>query len=51
MKFNNIDKNNNFDFSKTSNDYALYRDIYPKEFYDCLGQTRMGTPIHIFLKP
>ena len=42
MKFNNIDKNNNFDFSKTSNDYALYRDIYPKEFYDAFINNGIG---------
>ncbi len=42
MKFDNIDKNNNFDFSKTSGDYALYRDIYPKEFYDCFIKNGIG---------
>ena len=42
MKFNNIDKNNNFDFSKTSSDYANYRDIYPKEFYDCFINNGIG---------
>ena len=42
MKFNNIDKNNNFDFSKTSADYALYRDIYPSEFYDCFIKNGIG---------
>ena len=42
MKFDNIDKNNNFDFSKTSSDYASYRDIYPKEFYDCFINNGIG---------
>lgn len=30
----NIDGGKAFDWGKTSNDYAKYRDIYPKEFYD-----------------
>lgn len=42
MKFSNIDKNNNFDFSKTSGDYALYRDIYPTDFYDCFINNGIG---------
>ena len=42
MKFSNIDKNNNFDFSKTSADYASYRDIYPAEFYDCFIKNNIG---------
>ena len=42
MKFTNIDKNNNFDFSNTSSDYALYRDIYPKEFYDAFINNGIG---------
>ncbi|MCD8390499.1 MAG: class I SAM-dependent methyltransferase [Firmicutes bacterium] len=29
----NIDKGKNFDFGKTSENYASYRDIYPEEFY------------------
>ena len=28
-----IDDGKEFDWGKTSKDYALYRDIYPKEFY------------------
>ena len=42
MKFSNIDKNNNFDFSKTSGDYALYRDIYPTDFYDFFINNGIG---------
>lgn len=30
----NIDDGKAFDFGKTSNDYAKFRDIYPKIFYD-----------------
>ena len=30
----NIDGGKAFDFGRTSSDYAKYRDIYPKEFYD-----------------
>ncbi|MDD6038997.1 MAG: class I SAM-dependent methyltransferase [bacterium] len=33
MKINNIDKGKSFDWGKTSEDYAKYRDIYPEEFY------------------
>ena len=29
-----IDGGKPFDWGKTSNDYAKYRDIYPREFYD-----------------
>lgn len=34
MIINNIDKGKSFDWGKTSENYAKYRDIYPKEFYD-----------------
>ncbi len=30
----NIDKGKGFDWGRTSEDYAKYRDIYPKEFYE-----------------
>lgn len=30
----NIDKGKAFDWGRVSSDYARYRDIYPKEFYD-----------------
>lgn len=33
QKINNIDGGNSFDFGKTSQDYAKYRDIYPDIFY------------------
>lgn len=31
---NNIDGGKAFDWGRTSSDYAKYRDIYPKDFYD-----------------
>ena len=34
MNIDFIDKGKSFDWGKTSEDYAKYRDIYPKEFYD-----------------
>ena len=34
IKDDNIDKGKAFDWGRTSADYAKYRDIYPKEFYD-----------------
>lgn len=43
MKIKDIDNGNDFDFGKTSRDYAKYRDIYPKEFYDILLKNEIGT--------
>lgn len=34
MKKSHIDGGKDFDFGRTSQDYAKYRDIYPQEFYD-----------------
>ena len=34
MIIQDIDKGKDFDWGKTSSDYAKYRDIYPQEFYD-----------------
>lgn len=34
----NIDHGKAFDWGKTSEDYAKYRDIYPKEFYAKLAE-------------
>ncbi len=42
MKFINIDNGKNFDFGKTSAQYAKYRDIYPKEMYDKLYLSGVG---------
>ena len=36
MKLSHIDNSKEFDFGKTSADYARYRDIYPKSMYDRL---------------
>lgn len=33
MKLDNIDKGNEFDFGRTSEDYARYRDIYPVSMF------------------
>ena len=38
MIIQNIDKGRSFDWGKTSEDYAKYRDIYPQEFYDYILQ-------------
>lgn len=42
LKFNNIDNGNEFDFGKTSVEYAKYRDIYPKELYNKLYKLGIG---------
>ena len=34
MNKSHIDSGKEFDFGKTSTDYAKYRDIYPDEFYN-----------------
>lgn len=34
IKNKNIDGGKAFDWGKTSDDYAKFRDIYPQEFYD-----------------
>ena len=33
ISINDIDAGKEFNWGKTSRDYALYRDIYPQEFY------------------
>ncbi len=38
----NIDHGRAFDWGKTSEDYAKYRDIYPKEFYAKLEELSLG---------
>ncbi len=48
MIIQDIDKGNPFDWGKTSEDYAKYRDIYPQEFYDYilrLGLCRDGQKV------
>ena len=45
---NRIDSGKPFDWGRTSDDYAKYRDIYPKEFYDRiieLGLCKNGTSV------
>ena len=51
MKLSYIDSGNEFDFGRTSDNYAKYRDIYPQSMYEKLiafgigkrGQ-RLGKP-------
>lgn len=48
MQINDIDKGKEFDWGKTSEDYARYRDIYPQEFYDhilALGLCKDGQKV------
>lgn len=42
MKLDFIDKGNEFDFGRTSDDYGKYRDIYPKSMYDKLIKLGIG---------
>ena len=42
MKLTYIDNNNSFDFGKTSDNYALFRDIYPQSMYDKLIEMGIG---------
>ena len=42
MKLNFIDSGKDFDFGRTSEDYAKYRDIYPKSMYDKLISFGVG---------
>ena len=42
MKLDFIDKGNEFDFGRTSDSYAKYRDIYPKSMYEKLIEFGIG---------
>lgn len=42
MKKTGIDSCGDFDFGKTSEDYALFRDIYPQSMYDRLIEAGVG---------
>ena len=42
MKLNFIDSGIEFDFGNTSEDYALYRDIYPVSMYNKLIEFGIG---------
>ncbi|MDE6780093.1 MAG: class I SAM-dependent methyltransferase [Ruminococcus sp.] len=43
IKNENIDSGKAFDWGRTSDDYAKYRDIYPQEFYDKIIQRGLCT--------
>lgn len=42
MKLEHVDSEKSFDWSKSSEYYAKYRDIYPKEFYQILSALGIG---------
>lgn len=42
MMKNTIDNGQQFDFGKTSKEYAKYREIYPKQLYDKLYSLGIG---------
>ncbi len=42
IKKNNIDNGKAFDWGRTSNDYGIYRDIYPSSFYENLLSLGIG---------
>ena len=42
MKLSFIDKGNEFDFGRTSDDYAKFRDIYPESMYEKLKSFGIG---------
>ena len=42
MRNRSIDKGQVFDWGRTSKEYAKYRDIYPKEFYEKLAELSLG---------
>ena len=44
MKRKNIDNEREFDWGKTSEDYAAYRSGYPESFYDVLTALEIGRP-------
>ena len=44
MKRNDIDSGNTFDFGRTSEGYARYRDIYPQSMYERLIGSGVGKP-------
>jgi cyclopropane fatty-acyl-phospholipid synthase-like methyltransferase len=44
MKRKNIDNEREFDWGKTSRDYAAYRSGYPESFYEVLAALGIGTP-------
>jgi SAM-dependent methyltransferase len=42
MQLNKIDNGNTFDFGKTSENYARFRDIYPDVFFETLNEMDIG---------
>lgn len=42
MKLNDIDRGKEFDFGRTSDNYAKFRDIYPQSMYDELVRLGVG---------
>ena len=42
MNLTHIDNQNEFDFGRTSENYARYRDIYPQSMYDRLVGMGIG---------
>ncbi|MGH9316959.1 MAG: class I SAM-dependent methyltransferase [Thermoanaerobaculia bacterium] len=44
MKRKNIDNEREFDWGKTSRDYAAYRSGYPESFYEVLAAVGIGKP-------
>ena len=42
MRIAHIDGGKAFDWGKTSEDYARFRDIYPEEFYEKIVQREIG---------
>ena len=41
IKDERIDRGNAFDWGRTSQDYAKFRDIYPPEFYEKIAKLRL----------
>ncbi len=44
MNFSNIDSGKAFDFGKTAEEYAKFRNIYPKELYSRLEEFNIAAP-------
>jgi len=44
LKINKIDNNREFDWSKTSTDYSVYRTGYPTALFDVLAALSVGVP-------
>lgn len=42
MQFDSIDNGKSFDWGKTCEEYARYRDIYPQEYYELMVSAALG---------